>query len=97
MFGTDTVISVAGKNKPEMMLDYLSSWQAAGLSGAETLKAMTTNAAKLLRIDKGRGSAAPGFAADLIATHRNPLDDVQALRGIVFVMKDGKVIRNDSR
>lgn len=95
VFGTDTVKNLPGKIKPEMMLDYLAVWQAAGIPAADTLKAMTTNAAKLLRIDKIRGAIAAGFAADLIAMPANPLDDVQALRRISFVMKDGKVIRND--
>jgi imidazolonepropionase-like amidohydrolase len=95
VFGTDTVKNLPGKIKPEMMLDYLAVWQAAGIPAADTLKAMTTNAAKLLRIDKVRGAIAAGFAADLIAMPANPLDDVQALRRVSFVMKDGKVIRND--
>jgi len=95
VFGTDTVKHLPGKDRPAMMLDYLAGWQAAGVPNAETLKAMTTNAAKLLGIDKVRGAVAPGFAADIIAMSANPLDDVQALRRVSFVMKDGKVIRND--
>jgi imidazolonepropionase-like amidohydrolase len=95
VFGTDTVKNLPGKNKPEMMLDYLAVWQAAGIPAADTLKAMTTNAAKLLRIEKMRGAVAAGFAADLIATPGNPLEDIQALRRVMFVMKDGKVIRHD--
>ena len=95
VFGTDTVKNLEGKNKPGMMLDYLAVWQAAGIPAADTLKAMTTNAARLLRIEKKRGAVAAGFAADLIATPANPLDDIQALRRVIFVMKDGKVIRHD--
>lgn len=96
VFGTDTVRNLPGKNKPGMMLDYLAVWQAAGIPAADTLKAMTTNAAKLLRIEKTRGAVAAGFAADLIATPANPLDDIQVLRRVSFVMKDGKVIRRDN-
>jgi imidazolonepropionase-like amidohydrolase len=33
------------------------------------------------------------MAADLIATPRNPLDDIATLKQVTFVMKDGKVIR----
>ena len=95
VFGTDTVSHLPGKNRPAMMLDYLAVWQAAGIPAADTLKAMTTNAAKLLRIEKTRGAVAPGFAADIIATPADPLEDVQALRRVMFVMKDGKVIRHD--
>jgi imidazolonepropionase-like amidohydrolase len=95
VFGTDTVSHLPGKNRPAMMLDYLAVWQAAGIPAADTLKAMTTNAAKLLRIEKIRGAVAAGFAADLIATPGNALEDIQALRRVMFVMKDGKVIRHD--
>ncbi len=97
VFGTDAIVHLAGKNRAGMMLDYLASWQAAGISGAETLKAMTTNAAKLLRIEKTRGSVSAGFAADIIATSLDPLVDIQALRRVNFVMKNGKIIRNDNR
>ena len=95
VFGTDTVKNLPGKIKPEMMLDYLAVWQAAGIPAADTLRAMTTNAAKLLRIERIRGTIAAGFAADLIAMPASPLDDVQALRRVMFVMKNGKVIRHD--
>jgi len=96
VFGTDTVNHLPGKNRPEMMLDYLASWQAAGIPPAETLKAMTTNAAKLLRIEKIRGALSAGLAADIIATPANPMEDIQAIRRVQFVMKDGKLIRNDT-
>jgi imidazolonepropionase-like amidohydrolase len=93
VFGTDTVSDLPGKNRADMMLDYLAVWQTAGISPAETLRAMTTDAAQLLKLDKTRGAIAAGFAADIIATPANPLDNIQALRRVNFVMKDGKVIR----
>jgi imidazolonepropionase-like amidohydrolase len=40
------------------------------------------------------GTLAPGFDADLVATDGNPLDDIAAVRRVVFVMKGGKVYRN---
>jgi hypothetical protein len=40
------------------------------------------------------GSIAPGFEADLVATDGNPLDDITAVRRVVFVMKGGKVYKN---
>jgi imidazolonepropionase-like amidohydrolase len=95
VFGTDSVAELPGKNRADMMLDYLASWQAAGVTAADTLRAMTTNAAQLLRIEKKRGSITAGFAADIIATPADPLNDIQALRQVKFVMKDGKVVRRD--
>ncbi len=93
-FGSDSVSNLPGKNRGDMMLDYLDVWQAAGVPPAATLKAMTTNAAELLKIEKQRGSIAKGLAADIIATPANPLEDVQALRKVMFVMKDGKVVKH---
>jgi imidazolonepropionase-like amidohydrolase len=33
------------------------------------------------------------MAADIIATEGKPLDDIDALKRVVFVMKDGKVVK----
>jgi imidazolonepropionase-like amidohydrolase len=95
-FGSDTVSNLPGKNRGEMMLDYLDVWQAAGIPPAATLKAMTTNPAELLRIEKQRGTIAKGMAADIIATPASPLENVQALRKVMFVMKDGKVVKRST-
>lgn len=95
VFGTDTVSDLPGKNRADMMLDYLAGWDAAEIPPADTLRAMTTEAAILLKIEKTRGQIAPGFAADIIATPSNPLDKIQSLRQVKFVMKNGKIVRND--
>jgi len=92
-FSTDSVSNLPGKNRGDMMLDYLDMWDAAGVPPAATLKAMTTDAAEFLRIAKTRGSIAKGMAADIIATPANPLENIQALRQVMFVMKDGKVVK----
>jgi len=94
VFGTDSVCNLPGKNRGEMMLDYLDMWDAAGVPPAATLKAMTTDAAEFMRINKTRGSIAKGMAADIIATPANPLENIQPLRQVSFVMKDGNVVKN---
>jgi imidazolonepropionase-like amidohydrolase len=76
-----------------MMFDYLGVWRLAGIEPKDILRAMTVDAAALLRVDKVRGSVAPGLSADLIAMPANPLADIESLRKIDFVMKDGKVVR----
>jgi imidazolonepropionase-like amidohydrolase len=55
---------------------------------------MASNPAELLRIDKERGSIAPGLAADINATPADPLDDIESQRKIDFVTKDGKSVRS---
>jgi imidazolonepropionase-like amidohydrolase len=92
-FGTDTTMDMPGRTRADLMLDYLAVWRAAGVPPADILRAMTVDAAELLRIDKTRGNIAPGLMADLVAMPANPLADIESLRRIDFVMKNGKVIR----
>jgi imidazolonepropionase-like amidohydrolase len=92
-FGTDTVIEMPNKTRADLMLDYLPVWREAGIPASEILKCMTTNAAELLRVNHQRGTLAPGMAADIIAMPANPLEEIESLRKVNFVMKDGKIIR----
>ena len=92
-FGSDTVTEMPGRTRADLMLDYLAVWRAAGVPPADILKVMTTNGAELLRIGKQRGAIAAGQFADIIAMPADPLQDVEALRKVNFVMKDGKIVR----
>ena len=95
-FSTDTVTEMPNETRADMAWDYLAVWRAAGVPPNEILKAMTTNAAELLRIQKERGAIATGLYADIIAMPSSPLDDIESMRKINFVMKNGAVIRNDA-
>ncbi len=92
-FSTDTVVNLPGKNRGQMSMDFLAVWTKAGIPAPEILKAMTTNCAELLGVQKERGAIAAGQYADIIATFANPLQDIQALRNVVFVMKEGNVVK----
>jgi imidazolonepropionase-like amidohydrolase len=93
-FSTDTVTEMPNETRADMYWDYLAVWRAAGVPPADILKAMTTNCAELLRIQKDRGSIAAGLYADIIAMPANPLDNVESLRKVNFVMKNGVIIKN---
>jgi imidazolonepropionase-like amidohydrolase len=95
VFGSDTVSNLPGKSRGEMMLDYLAIWDAAGIPPTDSLRAMTVDAAKFLQVEKTRGTIKKGLFADIIATPENPLNNLQALRNVMFIMKNGKVIRYD--
>jgi imidazolonepropionase-like amidohydrolase len=58
---------------------------------------MTANVAELFGWSDRAGAVAPGKYADLIATTSNPVDDLQALRRVHFVMKGGDILRHDRR
>jgi len=96
-FGSDTVIDMPGRTRADLMFDYLVVWRAAGVPPVDILRAMTTDAAELLRVNKVRGPIAEHLSADLVAMPANPLDDIENLRKIDFVMKDGKIVRQVSR
>lgn len=93
VFGTDTVMEVAGRTRADLMFDYLAVWRAAGVPPADILKSMTSEPAQLLRVDKVRGRISVGLAADLIAMPADPLSDIENLRRVDFVMKNGRIIR----
>ncbi|MBZ5703453.1 MAG: amidohydrolase family protein [Acidobacteriia bacterium] len=92
-FGTDVDAEMPGETRGTLAIDYINSWVEAGVPAADTLRAMTINAARLLGVDKERGALKPGMAADIIATPENPLDDIQTLRKVAFVMKDGAIVK----
>jgi imidazolonepropionase-like amidohydrolase len=94
-FGTDIVIDLPGLNRVQSNLKILENWKLAGIPPSYILQCMTTNAAELLGIEKERGVLAPSYYADIIALKNNPLDDIEAIKTVQFVMKEGKIIRRD--
>jgi imidazolonepropionase-like amidohydrolase len=92
VFGTD-IMSNLRESRGVQSLEYLDSFVEAGVRPPDILRAITTNAARLLDIDKERGPLKVGLAADIIAVPGNPLEDITLLRRVSFVMKNGVVIR----
>jgi imidazolonepropionase-like amidohydrolase len=92
-FGTDVIDALPGETRGTLAVDYIQSWIEAGVPAADTLRAMTVNAARLLGVDKERGFLKPGMAADIIATPENPAENIQTLKKVSFVMKDGTIIK----
>jgi len=93
VFGTDVMAEVNGRSRGEMAMGYVDSFREAGISPSDILRSMTIRAAALLDVNKVRGSIRAGMAADLVATPINPLRDIDGLKKINFVMKDGQVYR----
>jgi imidazolonepropionase-like amidohydrolase len=57
----------------------------------------TSVAAEALRLGDQIGSVAEGMQADLVAVQGDPLQDITAVRRVVFVMKSGQVYKNVAR
>lgn len=92
-FGSDAVYYEAGRTRGEQTLDFLRSYVDAGLPMDHILRMATMNAADLLGANSGQIKV--GMNADIVAMSSNPLDDIENLRGIHFVMKDGDVYVKD--
>ena len=70
----------------ELMVNY-------GMTPLAALQADLINGAKLLDWEGQIGQLKPGFLADVIAVHGNPIDDIATLKNVDFVMKGGAVYR----
>jgi imidazolonepropionase-like amidohydrolase len=85
-FGTDCGVCPHGENAREFQF-----MVEGGMSPADALRAATIHAAELLGQSDRLGRLREGYAADLIAVEGDPIDDVEVLMDIRFVMRDGKV------
>jgi imidazolonepropionase-like amidohydrolase len=66
-----------------------------GMSPMEAIKAATSSAADLLEKQGELGVIAPGAYADIIAVEGDPLANIEALKNVGFVMKDGTVFKQN--
>lgn len=94
-FSTDADYYVPGLSRGQVVINFLKSWKAAGIPDKEILKIMTTNGYQVCDIADRRGPIRPGLPADMIAVKGNPLEDIEALRNVSFVMKDGLIFKRD--
>ncbi|HEV2863802.1 MAG TPA: amidohydrolase family protein [Pyrinomonadaceae bacterium] len=96
-FATDAILDLPEYTRGTQSITWVDSYVAAGMPPREILKAMTANAARLLGVEAERGAIRPGLFADIIATPDNPLDKIDALKRVHFVMKNGAVVKHDKR
>jgi imidazolonepropionase-like amidohydrolase len=94
-FSTDADYFVPGMTRGEVAIEFIETWKAAGIPTADILRAMTTNGFLVSETEDERGPIKTGFIADLIAVRGNPLQDIDVLRDVRFVMKDGMVFKRD--
>jgi imidazolonepropionase-like amidohydrolase len=87
-FGTDAAVFPHGQNAKEfkVMVDL-------GMTPIDALKCATANDAELLGIGQKVGTLEKGKLADVIAMPGDPTSDITATERVLFVMKEGKIIR----
>jgi imidazolonepropionase-like amidohydrolase len=95
VFSTDFDYYVPGMTRGDEVIDALITWKAAAIPPKDILKAMTTYGYQVTQVENERGPIKPGLAADMIAVGGDPLSDIDALRNVSFVMKDGKIFKQN--
>ncbi len=89
-FGTDAGVFPHGKNALEFI--YMTE---VGMSPMEAIQSATMGAADLLGVTDILGSIETGKLADIVAVEDNPLDNIETVLDVKFVMKDGIVYKNN--
>ena len=92
-FSTDADYYVPGKTRGEVAIEFIETWKAAGIPAPDILRAMTITGYEVSETQRTRGPIKVGMWADFIAVPGNPLQSIDALRNVQFVMKNGMVFK----
>jgi imidazolonepropionase-like amidohydrolase len=89
-FGTDAGVCPHGINARQFafMVRY-------GMTPMQAIQSATKNAADLLGKSDLLGSLQPGKYADIIAVSGDPLENIRVLENVKFVMKEGKIYKQE--
>ena len=89
-FGTDAGVFMHGKNYKEF-----SYMVEGGMPPIEAIRAATVNAADLIGMSDVLGTIEKGKIADIIAVSGDPLQNIEVMSQVKFVMKEGKVYKSE--
>ncbi|PYQ20177.1 MAG: amidohydrolase [Acidobacteria bacterium] len=92
VFGTDAVAGAHGRNAEDLACRV----QEGGQPAMDAVVSATSLAARSLGLQDEVGVLAPGMQADIVAVEGDPSRDAAALRRVRFVMKAGRVYRNEA-
>lgn len=87
-YGTDSGVSPHGNNAEEAVL-----MVEAGMPEMAVIVAATINAADLIDMSDSLGTIENGKIADIIAVDASPLENIEELLDVDFVMKGGKIYK----
>jgi imidazolonepropionase-like amidohydrolase len=89
VFSTDATAGAHGRNAEE----FIGRVDFCGQTPMEALVSANELAAEALGMADQIGQLAPGFEADIIALDGDPLEDITAVKNVVFVMRGGVVYK----
>ena len=89
-FGTDAGVFKHGTQAQEFKI-----YTDEGMSTMQAIQSATRVAAECMGWEKKVGAVAPGRYADLIAVRGNPLTDITELERVTWVMKGGRVVKDE--
>ncbi|MCM8568936.1 amidohydrolase family protein [Gramella jeungdoensis] len=90
LFGTDAGVFKHGENAREFA--YMVE---AGMPEIEAIQSATITPAKILKKESEMGQINPGFFADIIAVDEDPTQNIETLKKVRFVMKEGKIYKSE--
>ena len=93
VYGTDAVAGAHGRNAEDLVCRV----QTSGQKPMDAIISATSLNAEAMGLGASIGTLAAGMDADIIAVDGDPTKNITALRNVSFVMKGGKVIRDDGR
>ena len=88
-------IAVGIDAEPQFLPKEVEALVRAGMTTLQALQAATMNGAALLNWSDRIGTIEPGKFADIIAIDGDPIQNINAVEKVVFVMKDGVTFKND--
>jgi len=90
VFGTDAVAGAHGKNYDEL----IARVKTGGQGPMDAIISATSGAAESLHMSDQIGVISPGMMADIIAVKGNPLENIEVMKNVPFVMKGGNIFKS---
>ncbi|RFS16282.1 amidohydrolase family protein [Emticicia sp. C21] len=92
-FGSDLYYYNASITRGQMAASSYGTYKEAGMTNLQILQSATMHPGDLLAGEGKIGLLLNGYFADIIAVEENPLDNIRTLEKVVFVMKEGEIIK----
>ncbi|MCX2744961.1 amidohydrolase family protein [Mangrovivirga sp. M17] len=89
-FGTDAGVSPHGENAKEFIF-----MVEGGMPAFEAIRAATLTTAELFEVEDQVGIIKEGMLADIVAVKGDPLENIEIMTDVAFVMKDGKLYKSE--